>query len=91
MTKVKVYTDAVLVLKDGEKFLFENISDVEVDQLDVPYCPTKICSHCKKEKELKEFSLDRTNKTGLHHRCKECKNIYNRLYNAQRALDRVKG
>lgn len=41
---------------------------------------TKICSKCKKEKDIKSFSLDRTKKDGAQTFCKECKKELRRKY-----------
>lgn len=38
---------------------------------------TKICSKCKMEKELSEFSLYTEGKYGCRPECKDCKKIYN--------------
>lgn len=37
---------------------------------------TKTCSACQKEKPLSEFHKDTSKKSGVHYRCKECKNAY---------------
>jgi len=34
---------------------------------------TKICCRCKKEKPKKDFSINKSQKSGLHSFCKECK------------------
>ncbi len=34
----------------------------------------KRCSHCKEEKDLKDFGVDNRNKTGYLSECKECRN-----------------
>lgn len=41
-----------------------------------------ICSKCKIEKELTEFSKDKHNKTWYTTNCKECRNEYKRKYRA---------
>jgi hypothetical protein len=38
----------------------------------------KICSYCKKEKTLRNFSFDRNTKSGFSSYCKECKSEHDR-------------
>lgn len=38
----------------------------------------KICSKCRQEKELTEFSKNKSSKDGFHHRCKLCVRQYNK-------------
>ena len=40
----------------------------------------KICSQCKIEKELFQFSFHKTTKDGLYGQCRECRNKNNRKY-----------
>ena len=42
---------------------------------------TKICSKCKKEKDLGEFTKSKTSKDGLRSRCKSCRAEDSREYN----------
>lgn len=39
---------------------------------------TKICSRCKQEKPLEEFSKCSTSADGLQYICKECMAVYNK-------------
>jgi len=41
---------------------------------------TKICTKCKEEKHLSEFSKDRAKKSGRTSQCKKCKNDYMKLF-----------
>jgi hypothetical protein len=41
----------------------------------------KVCTKCKIEKELTEFSRDKHKKDGFYNQCKECKKIYREEYN----------
>lgn len=34
---------------------------------------TKVCGKCKQEKELSEFTKNKSNKDGLDHNCRQCK------------------
>ena len=43
----------------------------------------KKCSVCEEEKELHLFGKKRTGIFGVSRRCKACKNIYNKEYNAR--------
>jgi hypothetical protein len=36
----------------------------------------KICSKCKEEKEIEEFSIDKGNKDGINRHCRECRKKY---------------
>jgi len=40
---------------------------------------TKICSKCKEEKEISNFSKDIKNKDKLTYQCKFCKKEYNKI------------
>ena len=50
---------------------------------------TKVCSKCKKEKERKEFSLDRGQKDELQPRCKSCVKAYYEA-NKKKIVERIK-
>ncbi len=50
---------------------------------------TKVCSKCKKEKERKEFSLERCQKDGLQPRCKSCVKAYYQA-NKEKIVERIK-
>jgi len=50
---------------------------------------TKVCSKCKKEKERKEFSLDRGQKDELQPRCKSCVKAYYEA-NKEKIVERIK-
>jgi len=41
---------------------------------------TKICSRCKVEKPLDDFSISRSRKDGRNHSCRECHNKYTRSH-----------
>ena len=41
---------------------------------------TKICSKCREEKELSEFSNCKNNKDGLRGKCKKCMDEYDKLW-----------
>jgi hypothetical protein len=41
---------------------------------------TKICSHCKKELEIKEFPKNKNEKNGYYHYCKSCKREINKKW-----------
>ena len=45
----------------------------------------KVCSQCKKEKNVSEYSKNRCHKDGLDNVCKHCKRIYNCAYTKTRA------
>lgn len=36
----------------------------------------KLCSSCRKEKDVSEFALSRSSKDGLQYQCKECNKAY---------------
>jgi len=40
----------------------------------------KLCRFCGEQKPLSEFSSDKSKKSGLHSKCKECKKIYSSSY-----------
>lgn len=40
----------------------------------------KICTVCKKSKNVSSFNKDRSKKSGLHPRCKKCDNEYTKSY-----------
>lgn len=44
---------------------------------------TKFCSHCKTEKTTENFSKNKRSKDGLDFRCKECRAIASRDYQAK--------
>lgn len=44
----------------------------------------KICFKCKCEKDLSEFSKDKTKKDGYNSKCKECGKIYEKLHEEKR-------
>jgi len=49
---------------------------------------TKTCPKCKLEKNLSEFHKDKTTLSGLHYRCKDCKNSYTkRNYQSKKESD----
>lgn len=50
---------------------------------------TKVCGKCKKEKERKEFSLDRGQKDELQPRCKSCVKAYYEA-NKEKIVERIK-
>ena len=45
----------------------------------------KICTKCKEEKELSEFSKSKSSKDGLQYNCKACQRQYCRQYYAKNA------
>ena len=50
---------------------------------------TKVCSKCKKEKERKEFNLDRRQKHELYSQCKSCVKAYYEA-NKKKIVERIK-
>jgi len=50
---------------------------------------TKVCSKCKKEKERKEFSLDRRQKHELYFKCKSCVKAHYEA-NKEKIAERIK-
>lgn len=47
---------------------------------------TKICTKCKKEKDIKKFIKDKKTKDGLCYWCKECKKKYDNNYNDKKYI-----
>jgi len=50
----------------------------------------KICSKCKKKKEVKEFFKRKSNKDGLRCQCKECEYIAKNIVNSYKRRSRGK-
>lgn len=44
---------------------------------------TKVCRACCNEKSLDEFTKDKSQKSGLNSKCKDCMREYNRAYYAE--------
>ena len=44
---------------------------------------TKVCSKCKVEKDLGEFTKDKTKRDGLHNMCKECRRLLHAKWRAK--------
>lgn len=54
---------------------------------------TKICSKCKKEKDVCEFGLQSSNKDNLKSSCKECRKIEGKIYrklNSEKRKETIK-
>jgi hypothetical protein len=52
---------------------------------------TKICSHCKQEKNKSEFSVNKQFRDGLHYQCKECRKETRKKYDhSEKAKDTKK-
>lgn len=49
---------------------------------------TKKCRECGRELPLTAFGKQRGNPDGLHTRCKECENAYQRAYNARKKAEK---
>ena len=52
--------------------------------MDEPYEATKICSKCRRLKDVTEFHRSSTNRDGRTSRCKNCRNDDSRSYAERR-------
>lgn len=54
---------------------------------------TKICSHCKKEKDIQDFRRSKTGKLGYHNNCIPCHDIASKksyIKNKEKRLKQIK-
>jgi len=43
----------------------------------------RLCTVCKTQKEIAQFSIDRSRRDGLRRQCKACAKIYNKKYRTE--------